>query len=411
VTTLSLSGNQGEAGLQALADAAPCPRLQRLDLGYLVLPNALARAPLLGTLHTLHARGTAEAIQALGHSPYPVNLRNLYLQARTLDDNGFLALCESVALAGLRRLRLGSEWSGPDSSGCPLTLGPHAVAALGRARFAQCLRVLTLNGLSLGRLGNHHAATYPQMRLSFGSAALIALAGSGAYANLERLDLPRCGVGDEGVVALCAAPQLERLEWLNFLDNRMGPVGVRALVAWPGLARLRYLRIIAEPRHLLASQLGPDTVDLHVRLASFDAPIRTFETIELPACNLGDEGIARLISHLPPSRCRRLVLWQNRISGAGARLLAGCRALDHLEELVLSRNPIGDEGALALAGSPHLAGLKKLSLFDCRLRDAALRALVDSPYLKGLQELSLSPTYSGMQEVLAAHFRDKVYFH
>src|SRR5439155_25806396 len=134
---------------------------------------------------------------------------------------------------------------------------------------------------------------------------------------------------------------------LGLFGNAVGPAGARALAAWPGLAGLKWAQVGHNP-------LGPDAVELRLRLACRDdpqgEPARTFR-LDLDHVSVGDEGVARPVGRPELARCQSLELMDNGITSRGARLLAGCPSLRRLERLELGNNPLDDEGAVAIAGS------------------------------------------------------------
>lgn len=85
---------------------------------------------------------------------------------------------------------------------------------------------------------------------------------------------------------------------------------------------------------------------------------------------------------------RALTLSHNRVTVAGARLLATAPRAAALEELTLDFNPIGDEGGAAIAAA--LGGLRRLALWGCGVGDDTVRAIAANRRLGGLEHLDLT---------------------
>jgi uncharacterized protein (TIGR02996 family) len=86
-------------------------------------------------------------------------------------------------------------------------------------------------------------------------------------------------------------------------------------------------------RSLLTSPNLPSLVHLH-----------------LHACDLGDEGCEDIVRSGILKRLKTLDLRHGRISDAGAKILAACPDILHLEKLVLEDNELTEAGRLVLLG-------------------------------------------------------------
>lgn len=86
---------------------------------------------------------------------------------------------------------------------------------------------------------------------------------------------------------------------------------------------------------------------------------------------------------------QKLLLNDNELGAAGARLLASTRAVRGLEELGLYNNGLEAAGVAALAQSPNLGRLVSLDLRSNRIRTDGAKALGSAKGLKALQKLTL----------------------
>jgi uncharacterized protein (TIGR02996 family) len=242
------------AGFLPWAEKAPWPNLRHLNLFGNPLQaggaEALAQSPQLATLWSLRLAGTGfsdNAARLLGRSPHSTQLRDLDLSMSAVGDDGFIALADSPALGELRRLRL--HYTSPEGQRRP-RIHSRGGEALGRAAFAQRLRVLDLN------------------KQAIGNAGLAALAQSVGYESLERLELAGNGIGDGGAIALSRA-HLSRLTYLKLSGNQLTDAGVRVLAGSPYLAALQELVVFDNPitdagALALAESPWPDLRKLHL---------------------------------------------------------------------------------------------------------------------------------------------------
>ncbi len=99
--------------------------------------------------------------------------------------------------------------------------------------------------------------------------------------------------------------------------------------------------------------------------------------------------LAELLACPYLTRVTRLRLDGEGLGKEGAKALAGCSGLRHLEHLWIFDDQLGDSGAAALAASPHLGRLGALVIVRDTLTASALVKLLRSRRLRGLQWLWL----------------------
>ncbi|MFJ9412613.1 hypothetical protein ACIRPT_00450 [Streptomyces sp. NPDC101227] len=102
------------------------------------------------------------------------------------------------------------------------------------------------------------------------------------------------------------------------------------------------------------------------------------ETLDLRYCGISDAGPAALGASPNFRNVRRLHLQCNRLTAQGVRALA---AFERLEELDLRYNPIGADGAQALIEAPFVGSLKRLLLYREDVSDAGAQKLAHAPQL------------------------------
>lgn len=204
---------------------------------------------------------------------------------------------------------------------------------------------------------------------------------------LRSLDLSRARLEDEGTIALVSSSAVRALVALDLGVDRIGPAGAAAIAAGP-FASLRALSLSNNP-------LGPKGA----ASLSSSKVLRALSSLDIGACDLGDDGATALSMGLYPE-LSSLVLSGNRIGPAGIRSLLSTGALSHLTSLDLSDNPVGDEGAMLLAASAYLEGLESLDLSRAEIGPAGARALAEGRP-RGLRALSLSGNPLGPRGALA----------
>jgi hypothetical protein len=91
--------------------------------------------------------------------------------------------------------------------------------------------------------------------------------------------------------------------------------------------------------------------------------------LPLRVCSAGDDGCTEIVRSGIPRRLRSLDLRHGRISDAGARTLADCPDLRHLEYLDVERNGLTQEGIARL----QAAGIAQLRIKDQLTPENALQ--------------------------------------
>ena len=127
--------------------------------------------------------------------------------------------------------------------------------------------------------------TRPRAALA-GRTIVAHLARAKWLAKITRLDLEKCGLGDEGLKALVGSPLVAGLQELDLEGNDLTAEGARAIAESPYLGKLKSLRLIsnrigdedgqvfyghsflADPRGDLVAELGSGVTG--VALAGFD---------------------------------------------------------------------------------------------------------------------------------------------
>jgi uncharacterized protein (TIGR02996 family) len=216
VRGLGLSYNSlTNAGLRAVLDAGPWPRLTALDLQ--------------GNAHVT-GRGAID----LARSRAVPALEAVDLRDNQVDSAGAWSLANSKAMPRLSDLALAGNPLG-DAGGRAVALSPLLARQLARTG------VLDLRATGLGPAGVQALVAGDRLRPAVvlnlnrndvGDAGVTAL----SVANLPRLrelHLAGNGVTDEGAAALAGAPFLGRLRALDLADNRLGPGGRVALMSSP----------------------------------------------------------------------------------------------------------------------------------------------------------------------------------
>jgi hypothetical protein len=305
----------GGGGDALAADIARADRLMRLR--YLSLADTdvtaegaryLAAATHLRSLRLLNLDGCpigVEGAVALLRASHLEDLRSLDLEGifgdELVDDEKEIwptvlkALADASHLRSLRRLRIGVD----DENATHLTSASHlasvrslSVRARGGASVLALPHWRALRALDVRQVEEPGAFAPPALGLPMlrslrletrlGPAGTRALAPSFAP-SLRRLDLSRCGLGDDGARVLAEAPSLPDLEVLALAGNGIGPEGARALA---GTARLRNLREL----DLSANALGPSGAEALASTTSLPA----LRSLDLADNALGGGGVAAL---------------------------------------------------------------------------------------------------------------------
>lgn len=111
--------------------------------------------------------------------------------------------------------------------------------------------------------------------------------------------------------------------------------------------------------------------------------------LELGTNNLKDVGVSIVANYIPPS-LKRLELFENQITGAGARYLVDSLARHNVSTLGLSSNQLGDTGAINLAQRlKDLPSLTHLELGGNGITDTGAIALAKDLHHSSLSMLRL----------------------
>ncbi len=404
----------GDAGLEALASSPMIETLQELSLsacgieGDGVRALARATAPALRVLDLSYnplGEGAAAALARGANRP----LESLSLYSCEVEDDGLVALAESGALSGCRKLDTSYSSVGDDGvlalvrSGAPETMrrlelmhgcvGPRGARAMASASWPALSR-LKLEGNPLGAQGVMEIMRGPGMNalveLDMDECVLDELtlgddsvevefprdrSRAGEIANLH---LAASGLDARATLALAQTNRLAGAANIAIYGNPMGAEGARALAASPHLEGV----------------VGLDLED----------------------CLIGDEGFASLFSGDGSSRfpaLQTLNLGGNGLTDASAWVLAGLGAMrlsvlyldrnlfgapwleellavapEGLRELMLEGTPFGDAGLEVFGRSRRLDALRFLNVNDVGAGPYGMRALLAGPVMDGLTHVS-----------------------
>ncbi len=311
---------------------------------------------------------TLSSLEALLQHPTAGPLARLELSGSDLDANGIDALMRSEIASGLSRLCLRDTRIGDD--GVERLVGPDRPAWIA---LELCASVIGARGAEALASANLHALT----RLSLwgnaiGTEGAEALASAEGLSALEALDLAHTAIEREGVSALASAEGLRPVE-LSLRGNHLGDdsAGALARAAYP-LTRL----------DLSANDLGDAGVALLVSAPS----LRTLTQLDLHENAIGARGAAAVAESAILTSLTSLDLSDHEDLGDdGAIALSRSTSLRRLVELGLCADSIGDEGAVALAGSGSLEALRTLRLWDNPLGARGMRALAEASRRRGLE--------------------------
>lgn len=156
------------------------------------------------------------------------------------------------------------------------------------------------------------------------------LAASPILAQLERLALPGCGIGDHGAIALAGSPHLAKLPRLELRGCFIEPAGAEALGASKALPALRTLDLSHNP----FSARGAHPI-VH------SASLTSLVDLDLSSCSLGKHG-GELVAK-PSARggsLERLALQSNQLDDSVAKTFAAATHFKKLRALDLAHNAI-----------------------------------------------------------------------
>jgi hypothetical protein len=208
--------------------------------------EALARCPSLRGLTGLSLSDpfsdramTAGGLATLAASDNGANLKSLHLDMIHVGPDGTRALARSPRLAGLTKLTIVNH--SRDEGFSALAGSPHLAG----------LRWLSLRNSRVGVPGAEAlASTRHLTRLRIlmldknplGPAGIRALARA-EWTELARLDVGRCGLGDEGAAAIAGCRTWPPLTSLSVAENDITAEGARALARSPLLRDVVYLNL------------------------------------------------------------------------------------------------------------------------------------------------------------------------
>jgi uncharacterized protein (TIGR02996 family) len=206
------------------------------------------------------------------------------------------------------------------------------------------------------------------------STGAARIAAANPCPKLRRFSLG-AHVTDEPLARLFAGPAFTGLEELRVSGRHdtFGLPGVQAVASSPVLAGLKAFD--------LPWQIFPGILPALTRATFWTG----LEELKLLRCGLTNEDLAEMVRQPPPLRI--LELDDNKITSAGASLLAGSPLLATLTNLDLGRNAIGDGGITALVTTPNARNLRVLEVPTCKFGLAGITAVAESPHLENLREL------------------------
>lgn len=207
-----------------------------------------------------------------------------------------------------------------------------------------------------------------------GSAALQAELQKGAFRELQELSLNNITHRAARALASAPLPSLSVLSLRGCSDAQGVP---RYLARAPWLPRLRRLT-------LDGCKLRESGGLSKLRRASMPC----LEELSLGNCDLWDED-AQDLSTMDMPQIRKLLLGDNRLSGAAAEPLARARWAAGLQVLDISGNDFCDEGVHMLCRIKFRA-LSSLGLASALLTDASASAISAAPWTTTLVDLDLS---------------------
>lgn len=236
-----------------------------------------------------------------------------------------------------------------------LDVRAYALGERGARAIAECTHFARLRSLSY-----RHANTFvfhnggPRL----GGATLALLARSPHLATVTSLDLSEDALQPDDL-----APVLEgrwSLASLELGNNGVGADGARAIASSNAVAKLKHLG-------LAGAQLDQATLSEIAKSTS----LASLESLDLERCHAG-VFVALLFSKNALPSLRALRVERNRLTDAGAELIAENERASRLRSLEMGHNLIGKKGAAALASSPHLANLERITLNEPRWKDETI---------------------------------------
>jgi uncharacterized protein (TIGR02996 family) len=244
--------------------------------------------------------------------------------------------------------------------------------ALARAPETRLLRKLVLSG----RAYEDEYEPGPDVPAKTHNPYLYPLLGSPYLGNVRFLqigadDSSDCFTATSGEGAVELVKRMPRLEQLHLLAR---DTDADKLFNLEALHHLRVLRVyhneiyplaklarnpsLKRLTHLLCWRHAvlPDDEKPYIRLPDVRALVRStglpaLTHLELRISDMGDKGIGEIIDSGILKRLKVLDLTSGEVGDAGARALAACPDLRHLERLILDRNCLTKAGRAALTAT------------------------------------------------------------
>ena len=211
--------------------------------------SAIAELPLLSTLRTLSASGTAlgpDHLVELLDSPHLDRLEVLWLYDNRLDNEVIEVLVEAIHLGALAEIGLGQRREYEEEP----YIDEDGAAMLASWPGLRRLRTLDLSGHRLGAdgmaalLSSLHAGNLRSLTVRDGDLdpdAAAAFGDATAALRLDALDLGENPLGDRGAEALLTAPCLRELRDLSLDRCELAAPAFAALARAPLVVALRRL--------------------------------------------------------------------------------------------------------------------------------------------------------------------------
>ena len=320
----------------------------------------------LATFHDVSALWNAAELLPFGRFDYwPGSMNDLLAVPRDLWSNVSTVSIQQMDRERVLEYLCEGSWVGVYGLHLgPCELGVEGLSRLLDAGVIGCLKGLSLHNNKLGEDGVRLLAgsgeTLGLERLSLAwervreharMGCMGELVSSGAFANLESLELSNCGVGREELYGFVGPMCLNKLKRLVLKSNRLG----------------------ASEMELLAS-----------------APIcGELEVLDVGWNSIGDDGLLCLVESLGGA-LRELDVSNNAIGVDGAHWLSGPTGLKSLERLNLARNDLGVEGLKVFFASDFIQRLSALNLNYCDFKTGMMDACVSGGELHALESFEFA---------------------
>ena len=195
----------------------------------------------------------------------------------------------------------------------------------------------------------------------------------------------RRGFLDAGTLSasrfVAVAPQL--FELAPMLRAMVFPQASNELIALSGS---RYLERLDEINLHEMCKCGRCKIELELPVFFSSSHVGKVRSLVLSACRIDNTNARLLFESRLLDAVRDLDLHDNKIDGGGLAPLANRPST--FRRLVLANNPLGDAGARLLASCPELA-VEELDLSECGIDQDGAAALASAPWADGLVRLVL----------------------